>query len=159
MPAWLLRRLMNIWSPFRGPGIVVTHLADDWRSARVELRQRLLNRNYVGTHFGGSLFSMTDPFYMLMLLRNLGSDYLVWDKDSSIEYLAPGRGTVAAEFALDEATLARIRDDAAGGAPVYPEFVVEIRDRKTEVVARVRKKLYVRLKPARRPMATAGNPG
>jgi acyl-coenzyme A thioesterase PaaI-like protein len=95
-PAWLLRRLINIWGPFRGAGIVVTSLADDWSHARVVLKERLLNRNYVGTHFGGSLFAMTDPFYMLMLMHRLGKGYRVWDRAASIDFLSPGRGTLIA---------------------------------------------------------------
>ena len=74
-----LRWGMNLWPPFLGAGIRVRHIAPDWSEVRVELRQGLLNRNYVGTHYGGSLFSMTDPFYALMLMHLLGSRYLVWD--------------------------------------------------------------------------------
>jgi len=73
MPAWMLRHVMNVWGPFRGAGIAVTALTEDWSHARVILKQRLLNRNYVGTHFGGSLFAMTDPFCMLMLMHRLAS--------------------------------------------------------------------------------------
>ena len=43
------------------------------------MKLSLRNQNYVGSHFGGGLFSMTDPFYMLMLMNVLGSEYLVWD--------------------------------------------------------------------------------
>ncbi len=61
------------------------------------------NRNYVGSHFGGSLFAMTDPFWMLLALHALGSDYIVWDQAGEIAFARPGRGTVAAEFHLDDA--------------------------------------------------------
>lgn len=151
VPTWLFRRIFNLWGPFRAAGIVVTHLAPNWRYARVELRHRLLNRNYVGTHFGGSLFSMTDPFYMLLLLHGLGKDYFVWDKSASIDYVAPGRGTVSAEFRIDDATLDRIRREAASGEAVFPEFDVEIRDIAGVTIARVHRRLYVRLKPRIRP--------
>src|SRR5262249_37782788 len=113
MPAWMLRRLMNIWGPFLGAGIVVTDLAEDWSHARVVLKAGLLNRNYVGTHFGGSLFAMTDPFYMLMLLHRLGKGYLVWDRAASIDYLSPGRGTVSADFLLEDRVVEDIRRGAA----------------------------------------------
>jgi acyl-coenzyme A thioesterase PaaI-like protein len=151
MPTWLFRRLMRFWGPFRASGIRLTHLSADWRYARVELRRGLLNMNYVGTHFGGSLFSMTDPFYMLMLMHNLGRDYLVWDKTASIDFVSPGRGTVFAEFRLDAPLLERIREGAASGAPVYPEFDIDVLNDRKEVVARIHRRLYVRLKPERRP--------
>lgn len=147
MPAWLLRHLLNIWRPFRGAGIRVTALRADWSYARVVLKEQLLNRNYVGTHFGGSLYAMTDAFYMLMLIHRLGKGYRVWDTVGTIEYLAPGRGTVSAEFHLDEQTVARIRHDAAAGEAIFPEFDIEIRDSGGALVARVHKRLYVRWKP------------
>jgi hypothetical protein len=151
MDAGLLRRGMGWWPPFLGAGIRVRSLADDFREATVELRLGLLNRNYVGTHFGGSLYAMTDPFFMIMLLHNLGGDYLVWDKSGSIEYVAPGRGTVSAHFRLTEERIAEVRAQAAGGDKVLPEFAVDVTDEAGGIVARVRKILYVRLKPRNRP--------
>jgi acyl-coenzyme A thioesterase PaaI-like protein len=149
--ARVLRRGMNYWPPFLGAGIRLKSLSDDFRDAVVELRLGRFNRNYVGTHFGGSLYAMTDPFFMIMLLHNLGGDYLVWDKSGSIEYVAPGRGRVSAHFHLSERRIAEIRAEAAGGGKIFPEFEVNVKDDAGGVVARVRKTLYVRLKPARRP--------
>jgi len=146
-----LRRGMHWWPPFRGAGIRLRRLSDDFREAEVELRLGLLNRGAVGTHFGGSLFAMTDPFYAIMLMRNLGPEYLVWDKAASIEYVAPARGTVTARFSLDEARIADIRAQAAGGEKVLPEFDTDIVDAQGEVVARVHRTVYVRLKPRHRP--------
>ena len=143
---------MGWWPPFLGAGIRVRSFADDFRDAVVELRLGRLNRNYVGTHFGGSLYTMTDPFFMIMLLHNLGERYLVWDKSGSIEYVAPGRGTVRAHFLLAEERITEIRSQAAGGERVLPEFQVEVRHADDDsLVALVRKTLYVRLKPRRRP--------
>jgi len=151
MNARLLRRGMGWWPPFLGAGIRVRSLSDDFRDAVVELRLGWFNRNYVGTHFGGSLYAMTDPFYMIMLLHNLGGDYLVWDQEGRIEYLAPGRGTVSAHFTLSEARIAEIRAQASGGERVLPEFEVDVTDQAGAVVAKVHKTLYVRLKPRHRP--------
>jgi len=146
-----LVRGMHLWPPFLGAGIRLRHMSEDFREAEAELKLGRLNRNAVGTQFGGSLFAMTDPFYAIMLMRNLGPEYLVWDKSASIEYVAPGRGTVRARFALTEARLADIRALAAGGETALPEFKTEIVDAQGEVVARVRRTVYVRLKPRHRP--------
>jgi acyl-coenzyme A thioesterase PaaI-like protein len=147
----LLRWVMNLWPPYLGAGIRVCSIAADWSEAVVELRERLTNRNYVGTHFGGSLFAMTDPFYALLLMHRLGARYLVWDQAARIEFVAPGRGTVSARFLVTEELLESVRRQAAGGEKVLPEFDVEIRDRAGALVARVRKTVYVRLKPRFRP--------
>lgn len=148
-PKWL-RRFINCWPPLFFAGIRATHLSDDFRYVRVELKLRWYNRNYVGTQFGGSLYAMTDPWYMLMLIHNLGDDYYVWDKSAHIDYVAPGKSHVCAEFRLDEEQLQSVRDQAADGKKHLPEFIVEIHDDQQQVVARVRRQLYVRLKPRHR---------
>lgn len=147
MNASLLRRLINLWPPFLFSGIACTRLSADYREAEVRLRMRWYNRNYVGTHFGGSLFAMTDPWYMLLLLKRLGSGYRVWDQRAAIEFVAPGRATVRARFRLDDAALADIVDKTAGGEKYLPEFTVNVVDERGDLVARVRKTLYVRRKP------------
>lgn len=149
MKSSVFRLILNLWPPFLFPGIRVTHVAADYRRARVELRMRPWNRNYVGTHFGGSLFAMTDPFWMLLVMQSLGRDYIVWDKAGEIEFVKPGRGTVHAQFELDDAVLAHLRSETAGGAKVLHWFDTDVLDRSGDVVARVRKQLYVRRKPGR----------
>ncbi|GAB3727823.1 DUF4442 domain-containing protein [Luteimonas pelagia] len=146
--AWL-RRGLNLWPPFLFTGIHVAELADDWTSARVELRMRPWNRNYVGTHFGGSLFAMTDPFWMLLMLHAIGDDHIVWDRAGEIVFEKPGRGTVSATFRLDPATVASIRAGTADGDKHLRWFETDVMDREGDVVARVRKQLYVRRKRGR----------
>lgn len=146
MNARWVRRMMNCWPPFIGAGIRVRHIADDYSEALIEMRFRWYNRNYVGTHFGGSLYSMTDPFHMVLAMARLGQDYVVWDKAGSIEYVAPGRGKVFVRISVDDAQLADIRARARGGAKVLPEFTAVVTDAAGSVVARITKTLYVRLK-------------
>src|ERR1700761_5534369 len=105
-----LRRWINLWPPFLGAGIRVTHIAPDMKAVDVEMKLRWWNANYVGTQFGGSLFAMTDAFYMLMLMANLGRDYIVWDKAASIRYRKPGKGTVRAEFRLTDEQIEEVRE-------------------------------------------------
>jgi acyl-coenzyme A thioesterase PaaI-like protein len=149
MKASTLRHILNLWPPFLFSGIHVAEFAADWRRARVELRMRPWNRNYVGTHFGGSLFAMTDPFWMIMVKEHLGHDYLVWDSAAEIEFVKPGRGTVAAEFRLEPVVLDELRGATANGDKALRWFGVDVTDAQGEVVARVRKQVYVRRKRER----------
>jgi acyl-coenzyme A thioesterase PaaI-like protein len=146
MKASRLKLFLRIWPPFLFAGIRVTDVADDFRYARVELREHWYNRNYVKTHFGGSLFAMTDPFWMIMVLRQMGGDYRVWDQAGEIQFIKPGKGTVVAEFRLDQAVVDELRAAAAGGEKVLRWFDVDVRNQAGEVVARVRKQIYVRRK-------------
>ncbi|MBK8064836.1 MAG: DUF4442 domain-containing protein [Betaproteobacteria bacterium] len=155
MDARLLRLGMCLWPPYLGAGIRVRRIAADYGEVLVEMRLRVWNRNYFGTHFGGSLYSMTDPFFALMLTHRLGPHYLVWDHSGGIEYLTPGRGLARAHFVLDAARVEAIRAQAAGGSKVLPEFTLEVKDRAGHVVARVHKTIYVRLKKRYRPAADA----
>jgi acyl-coenzyme A thioesterase PaaI-like protein len=146
--SWL-RRLVNFWPPFLFNSIGATYIAQDFREIHVALKLRFYNRNYVGVHFGGNLFAMTDPWYMLMLMQNLGRDYYVWDKKATIEFISPGRGTVTANFLLTAEKLEEIRAATANGEKYLPEFTVEIYDAQQHLVARVHKTVYVKLKPAK----------
>jgi hypothetical protein len=109
---------------------------------------RVWNRNYVGTHYGGSLYSMTDPFYMLMLMENLGADYIVWDKAATIRFRKPGKGKVRAEFRLSDEQLNEIRSKLTTQEKYEPTFTVEVKDKSGEVVAEVQKVLHIRRKDA-----------
>jgi acyl-coenzyme A thioesterase PaaI-like protein len=139
-----LRRWINLWPPFLGAGIRVVHIAPDMKAVDVEMKLRWWNANYVGTHFGGSLFAMTDAFYMLMLMANLGRDYIVWDKAASIRYRKPGRGTVRAEFRLTDAQIEDVREKLKTLPKYEPVFSVFVRDEQGTVIAEVEKLLHVR---------------
>jgi hypothetical protein len=141
-----LIRFINFWPPFLGAGIHLRRLSPDFREADVELRQRFWNTNYVGVHFGGSLFAMTDAFYMLLLMENLGREYIVWDKAATVRFRKPGRGTVRAEFRLSEAEIDEVRAAVAEKGKYERAFVVRIVDSASDVVAEVEKLIHVRHK-------------
>ena len=142
----IFRLIMNSWPPYLGACISVEDIAPDWRTVRVAMKLRWYNCNYVQSHFGGNLFSMTDPFYMLMLLRNLGKDYIVWDTAAKIHFMQPGRGKVSALFTVDEKRLEEIRAKAASGEKLQERFRVNVLDEQGERVAAVTKTLYIRKK-------------
>jgi hypothetical protein len=148
-------RLLRAWPPFLGAGVRVAEATADGSRITVEMPLTRLNRNFVGSHFGGSLYSMCDPFYMLMLIERLGPEFVVWDKAASIEFLRPGRGTVRATFELPGERVEAIRREARDGGRALPEFEVTIVARDGEPVARVHKTLSVRPK-ARTPAPAAG---
>ncbi len=139
-----LRRLLNVWPTFRFAGIRVLHIAPDWSGATVQLRLGMLSRNYVGTQFGGSLFAMTDPFWMILLMHRLGPDYVVWDKRAEIEYVRPGRTDVQTDFVVDPAVVEEMRTAADAGEKVLRWFQNDIVDTDGQVVARVRRQIYAR---------------
>jgi len=156
--SFALRRWVNLWPPFLGAGIFITRVAPDMKAIDVEMKLRWWNANYVGTHFGGSLFAMTDAFYMLMLMANLGADYIVWDKAASIRYRRPGKATVRAEFRLTDAQIEDIREKLKTLPKYEPVFTVEVKDDQGIVIAEVEKLLHVRKKDTAPPEPAPNHP-
>jgi acyl-coenzyme A thioesterase PaaI-like protein len=143
---WWFRFWMNLYPMFLGTGGRITFIAADWREVRVRLRLNLWTYNYVGTIFGGSMFAASDPFYMLMLYRTLGPDYVVWDKAAHIRFRRPGKSRLGAQFLLTEAALAEIKAKvAAQGETDYP-FTLQWVDQAGQVHAEVERTVYVATK-------------
>lgn len=139
-----LRSRVNAYPPYVGAGIEVTHVAEDASEIRVRMPLTDQNRNLVGTHFGGSLYAMIDPHLMILLMRRLGPEYVVWDVAAHIEFKRPGRGTVHATIRVTDAEVLEIRSATEDGEKHLPQWTLEVTDEEGEVVATVLKKLYVR---------------
>jgi acyl-coenzyme A thioesterase PaaI-like protein len=135
---------LNLWPPLAGAGIRVRSIAPDFREFVVEMPLRRYNRNSHGTHFGGSLYAMTDPFFVLMLSRNLGPDYVVWDRTACIDYIAAGRSRVRAVLKLRDEDLRSIRTMTESGDKHLHLFHADVVDAEDLLVARVEKLVYVR---------------
>jgi acyl-coenzyme A thioesterase PaaI-like protein len=144
-PARFLR-FLRFYPPYLGAGVRVRRAKQDLSRVEVEMPLYSWNQNFVGTQFGGSLYSMCDPFFMLMLMTRLGPEYIVWDKSAEIEFIHPGRGTVTATFELPDARVEEIRRDADSSLKVFPRFEVTVVDHEGQPIARVAKTLYVRRK-------------
>ncbi|RUR07511.1 YiiD C-terminal domain-containing protein [Legionella sp. km772] len=141
-----LLKLIRFWPPFLGAGIKVKSFNEDYSMLTVQMKLRFWNKNYVGTHFGGSLYSMTDPFYMLLLLHALGKGYIVWDKSASIRYKKPARNTVFAEFKLSTDLIETIKNQLETAPKTEAEFLIEIKDQEGDVVAEIKKTLHINKK-------------
>ena len=141
-----LRLWVNLWPPFLGAGIRVKRTARSMKPVDVEMKLYFRNANHVGTHFGGSLFAMTDAFYMLMLMASLGRDYMMWDKAATLRCRRPGRGTVRAEFGLSPNQIDDIREKLQTSPKYQPVFSVEVKDETEVVTAEVEWLLHVRKK-------------
>lgn len=141
--------LINRYAPLRGADIQVSKMQLDQYYIQVTMPLTSRNRNIVGTHFGGSLYAMVDPFYMLILMHHLGRNYIVWDKAASIEFLSPGRGTVYANVQLSAEEISTIHELAKDHAPVIREYHLDILDEAGTRIAHVTKTLYIRLKKPR----------
>lgn len=136
--------VMNSWIPFLGMGIRIKHISPDYRCVDVEAKLTWYNKNYVNTHFGGCLSAMTDPFYMLILMKQLGPEYIVWDKSGFVDFIAPGRSRVSAHFEVTDSQIQDIKDKTTDGSKYLPVFKVDILDKKNQLIAKVERTIYIR---------------
>lgn len=143
---WLRRKFNWFFPAWRGTGAKLTYIAGDYREVRVKLPLSWRTRNYVGSIFGGSLYAAVDPMYMIMLIRILGRDYVVWDKAAAIRFRKPGRSTLYATFKIDDTELEAIRAATAGGEPVDRVYTIDLMDADGVVHASVEKVVYIRRK-------------
>ena len=162
-----LNRYAFNWFPaYRGTGARVTYIASDWSEVRVRVPLNWRTRNYVGTIFGGSLYGALDPIYMLMLIKLLGPDYVVWDKSALIRFRRPGRGTLYGTFRLGPEDLTAIRTTVAQAGKSEPQFTVSLADQAGEVHVICEKLLSIRRRdptgsgvmPGRQNPSTPGKP-
>lgn len=137
---------MSLWAPNLFSGIRVRRFSEDWTHATVELHVNPITRNYVKTAFGGSMSAMTDPYFFMLVMHQLGRDYVVWDTRGEIEFVKPGRGVLTAEFRVSPERVAEIRERAHGGVKVLEWFETVITDHDGDVVAKVRREVYIREK-------------
>jgi acyl-coenzyme A thioesterase PaaI-like protein len=144
----VLMKFVNLYPPFLGAGIRVSYPKDDAYTIVVRMKLRWWNRNLFGTHFGGSLYAMCDPFFVFIVMSNLGRGYLVWDKAVQIEFLKPGRGRVTGRYHIPPEEIGRVKALADAGEKVEPVYVGEIVADDGTLVARVTKRLWVRKKTA-----------
>ena len=138
------RWAFNLFPAYRGTGARITYIAGDWREVRLEVPLTWRTRNYVGTIFGGSMYAAVDPIYMLMLMKNLGREYVVWDKAATIRFKKPGRSTLYARFAVDDTELGAIRTALADKPVTDREYMVELVDAVGIVHATIDKTVHVR---------------
>jgi acyl-coenzyme A thioesterase PaaI-like protein len=146
MRSRLARWGFNWFPAYRGTGARITYIAHDFREIRIRLPLGLRTRNYVGTIFGGSMYGAVDPIYMVMLIRNLGPGYVVWDKAASIRFRRPGRTTLHARFVIDGAELESIRQALSQSPTLDRTYSVDLTDAGGTVHATVEKVIHIRRK-------------
>ncbi|MFN3605148.1 MAG: DUF4442 domain-containing protein [Leptonema sp. (in: bacteria)] len=137
--------IFSLYPPYLSAGIKVTKVENHYKYIFVELNLNFFNKNYVGTHFGGSLFAMTDPFYMLMFLKNLGKEYIVWDKKATIEFIKATTEDVYTEFILTDEEIQFVKSELETKKSLERIYIAEIKTKNDhQTIAKVEKTLYFR---------------
>ena len=136
--------LLNFYPPYFFTGIKVIAVNEDRTKITVQMRLRCYNKNGYGTHFGGSIYSMVDPFYALLLWYHLGDQYKIWDKSAKIEYLRPSKSSIYAHCALSNEEIKRLKEVLLSETTIEPTYQIVITDQDKKEVAKIEKTLSIR---------------
>lgn len=137
------RLKFNFFPAYRGTGARVIYIADDYCEMRIKIPLNWRTRNYVGTIFGGSMFSATDPIYMVMLIKILGNEYVVWDKSTNIRFKRPGKETLFAEFKVTQDELDEIRSLLEANRSIDRIYNIELKNKDGKTHAIIEKTIYI----------------
>lgn len=144
--SWLFKYFFNFFPAYRGTGARVEGISHDWKTVKIRLPLNWRTRNYVGTIFGGSLYASVDPMYMLMLIKILGNEYVVWDKAATIQFRKPGRTTLYATFIIDDREIETIKLLLENERAIDRHYQIDLVDNDGIVHASVEKVIYLRKK-------------
>jgi hypothetical protein len=142
----LARLQFRLFPAYRGTGGLISYIADNWQEIKVEIPLNWRTRNYVGTIYGGSMYGAVDPIYMLMLIKILGPDYIVWDKAAFIKFIKPGRSRLYATFRFDTPEIEMIKAELERLPKMERIYHADIVDQNGIIHASVDKTLYIRKK-------------
>jgi len=144
----LNRFLTNLYPALFFAGIRITEITSDWKTIKVSMGG-LFSMTPMGAQFGGALFTMCDPWFMMILVRHFGKTFKIWDKCATIHFRRRGRGTVKATFTITDQQLAFIREKVMAEGKIHLILTTQIMDREQEIVADVEKTIFIGLKTAK----------
>lgn len=140
----IFRYGFNISPMYRRSTGRIVSVSDDILKVQIKIPLSYKNSNYVGSIFGGSLFSATDPVFMVQLINILGNDYVVWDKESTIKFKRPAKETVYAVFHFTTEEIEKIKEDVAEKKEIDIIKELDITNKEgSKVIAEVSKTIYV----------------
>lgn len=134
----------NISPMYRRSTGKIIEVSDDLYNVKVKIPISYKNKNYVGSIFGGSLFSATDPVFMIQLMNILGNDYVVWDKSANIKFKRPAKSNSYADFIFSEEEIQQIKERLKDAQEIDLQKDIKITNKDTSTIyAEVSKIIYI----------------
>lgn len=136
-----------LYPPLLFQRIWVRKFHKGFRGVDVKIAKSLLNKNYNGSIFGGTIYAATDPFYALLfdqLLQRAGFKVRVWLKSASIQYLKPGRGNLYFTITVTDDMLNEAIEALNTSGKFVKAYPMEITNSAGELCATVMNEVYVR---------------
>ena len=139
----MFKFLFNISPMYRRTGGRLLEVSEDLKCVRLKLPLNYRTKNYVGTIYGGHMYSCVDGIYMVQLINILGKNFVVWDKSASIRFRRPGNKTLFAEFNITDQLLEKIRREIDQHQEKDFTLHVNLTDKEGVIYAEVEKLIYI----------------
>jgi hypothetical protein len=142
-----LKWIMRFYPPLLFQRIWVVSFRKDFRGVKVKVFQSILNKNYNGSIFGGTIFSAADPFYPVLFERVLntsGRKLRIWSKSSKINFLKPALTSLTFSIILSDADMHLAINTLEADGKYEHSFLIEIYDDNSEVCASLVNEVYIR---------------
>jgi hypothetical protein len=141
--ATLFKHGFNISPMYRRSVARIIYVSENLQEVVIKIPLNYKNRNYVGSIYGGSMLSATDPIYMTQLMNILGNDFVVWDKATTVRYKRPAREQVFAKFIFSDEEIIQIKNEIILKNEIDLIKKVNIVNKSDEVFAEVTKTIYI----------------
>ena len=139
----LFRAFFNVSPMYRRSTGKILSVSKGFHKVEVKIPLTYKNRNYAGTIFGGSLFSATDPIYMVQLIQIIGTDYIVWDKSSVVRFKRPANEDAYVTFEFTDEEITQLKAQVATEKEMELTKLVEIKNQDGQVFCEIEKVIYV----------------
>ncbi len=142
LSTWWLRLRLNYWPCIWCTGGKIQFLSSDFRELHIGLKKNIRTLNRVGTIYGGSIYSSVDPYFMLMMMWILGTEYVVWDKAAKVKFVRPITGKVKAKFIISEKLIEETKQSILEKGEIVFDLPLKYEDENGTVYAIFEKTIY-----------------
>ena len=139
----LFRLLFNLSPMYKNTGGKLIKVSDDLHYIKIQLLFNYKTRNYVGTIYGGHMYSSVDGIYVIQLMHILGDNYIVWDKSAKIKFKRPANKTLFADFKISDELIEQIKNDIVKDKEKDYNLFVNLTDANGNIYAQVEKVIYI----------------
>lgn len=143
----LFKFFMNLYPPFLFGRIRVQKVSKDFSRVTVVARRSVLNKNWAGTIFGGTIFSAGDPFHAMMyriaIAKRYDVDVRVWLKHADITYKRPADTDLFYDIHISDEDVLKAKDAVIENGRYFITHAIEARNKKGEVCAVMNYTTYI----------------
>lgn len=140
----LFKWAFNLSPMYRRSTARIQSVSEDLSKICIKLPINYKNRNYMGTIFGGSMFSSVDPIPMVQLIHLTDHQYVIWDKSAEIYFKRPAHVDLYADFIYTKEELQEIEERVKTENEIVIVKTTQLTDKnKKNLYCEIKKTIYI----------------